>query len=148
MARQAQDPISTMPPNGMQSLTAVMVHSVEFVATPKAAASVPATIPAAINNAFHGVAGFAGCMLMISDQEARLITVLTFWSGEDRLKRCNSNAGWIYKLIAPHLDHCLRVQTLAAHVPLWLKIEGEAAASLEHSDNWQIAVDIDKVCAG
>ena len=34
------------------------------------------------------VIGFAGCLVMISGQEARLATVVTFWDGDDRVQWC------------------------------------------------------------
>jgi len=40
-------------------------------------------IPAAIADALRDVTGFAGCLVMISDQEARLVTVVTLWAGDD-----------------------------------------------------------------
>ena len=54
---------------------------------------------------------------MIANHEARLVTVVTLWSGEDRMQRCSENVRWVRALLAPYLDRCLRVQTLAAFVP-------------------------------
>ena len=54
---------------------------------------------------------------MISEQEARLVTVITLWVGADRSKQCRDNARWVHKLLTPYVDRCLRVQTLAAHSP-------------------------------
>ena len=54
---------------------------------------------------------------MISEQEARLVTVVTLWVGNDRLKQCRDHVRWVHKLLAPYVDRCLRVQTLAAHLP-------------------------------
>ena len=91
--------------------------SVEFVAKPQEAHRVQSAIPAALTGAFRNVSGFAGCLVMVSEQEARLVTVITLWVGNDRLKHCHENAGWVHRLLAPYLDRCLRVQTLAAHSP-------------------------------
>ena len=33
------------------------------------------------------------------------------------MQRCNENVRWVRALLAPYLDRCLRVQTLAAFVP-------------------------------
>src|SRR5882724_7450592 len=93
----------------------VTALSVEFVATPRGALDVQTAIPAAITSAMKEIAGFAGCVVMIAEQEARLITVITFWSGPDRAKKCSDNARWVYQLLVPYLDRCLRVQTLVAH---------------------------------
>jgi hypothetical protein len=91
--------------------------SIEFVAKPNEAHKVHAALPAAINGALGEVAGFAGSFVMIANHEARLVTVVTLWSGEDRMQHCNENVRWVRALLAPYLDRCLRVQTLAAYVP-------------------------------
>jgi hypothetical protein len=59
---------------------------------------------------------------MIANHEARLVTVVTLWSGEDRLQRSSENLRWVRALLAPYLDRGLRVQTLAAYVPAALHI--------------------------
>jgi len=70
-----------------------------------------------MDGALGDVAGFAGSFVMIANHEARLVTVVTLWSGEDRMQRCQENVRWVRALLAPYLDRCLRVQTLAAYVP-------------------------------
>jgi len=55
---------------------------------------------------------------MISDHEARLVTVVTLWAGNDRAKCCSQNARWVHALLAPYLDRRLRVQTMVAHLPV------------------------------
>ncbi len=92
--------------------------TVEFVAKPQEAHRVEATIPAAIAGALKDVDGFAGCLVMVSHHEARLVTVVTFWAGNDRAKCCSQNVRWVHALLAPYLDRCLRVQTMAAHLPV------------------------------
>jgi hypothetical protein len=91
--------------------------SIEFVAKPNEAHKVHEALPAAIDAALGEVTGFAGSFVMIANHEARLVTVVTLWSGEDRLQRCGENVRWVRALLTPYLDRCLRVQTLAAYVP-------------------------------
>jgi hypothetical protein len=91
--------------------------SMEFVAKPQEAHRVQTAIPAALAGALQNVSGFAGCLVMVSEQEARLVTVITMWVGNDRLKQSRDNVRWVHKLLAPYVDRCLRVQTLAAHLP-------------------------------
>jgi hypothetical protein len=98
-------------------MSAVTALSLEFVATPQAVRDVHSTIPGAINEALLDVAGFAGCLTMISDQESRLVTVVTFWTGEDRAWRCSRTARWVHKLVSPYLDRRLRQQTFHAFLP-------------------------------
>ena len=73
---------------------------------------------------------------MISNLEARLVTVVTLWTGEDRVQCCNANVRWVRALVKPYLDHCLRVQTLFAYVPLTPQLpqEFEKAASRSHRE--------------
>jgi len=121
--------LKTQPPsNGNSSLTAL---SIEFVAKPQEAHRVEAAIPAAVAGALKDVTGFAGCLVMISDQEVRLVTVVTLWSGHDRTKRCNQNVRWVNALLAPYLDRRLRTQTMVAHLPLLSMGQPETVAAAE-----------------
>jgi hypothetical protein len=97
--------------------SAITALNIEFVAKPNEAHKVQAALPAAINGALGEVGGFAGSFVMVANHEARLVTVVTLWNGEDRLQRCGENLRWLRALLAPYLDHCLRVQTLAAYIP-------------------------------
>jgi hypothetical protein len=95
--------------NNLGTFTAL---SVEFVAMPGFAQMVRETIPTDLEEAFRDVDGYAGCMILTSDQEARLVTVVTLWSGAERGKRCHENAKWVKALLAPCVDRWLRTQTL------------------------------------
>jgi len=55
----------------------VTALSIEFVAKPHEAHRAELAIPSALAAAFKEVTGFAGCLVMVSDQEARLLTVVT-----------------------------------------------------------------------
>jgi len=100
---------------------------IEFVAKPSEAHKVHAALPPAINGALGGVSGFAGSLVMISNYEARLVTVVTLWSGEDQRQRCDKNVKWVRALLTPYLDRCLRIQTLAAYLPLEKRLSAEFA---------------------
>jgi hypothetical protein len=93
----------------------VTALSVEFVAKPQEAYRLHSAIPASIERTLAEVTGFSGCLVMTSDQEARLVTVLIFWSGNERASRCADSAPWIQKLLAPFMDHCLSVRSLNAY---------------------------------
>lgn len=54
-------------------------QSLEFVAVPGIAERLLATLPQAIREALERVKGFAGCAVMVSEREVRLVTVVTFW---------------------------------------------------------------------
>jgi hypothetical protein len=139
---------------GGSGLPPVTALSVEFVAKPQQAHRVEATIPAAIAGALKDVTGFAGCLVMISDQEARLVTVVTLWAGDDRAERCGQNVRWVRALLTPYVDRCLRVQTMVAHVPLssFLPLlpstPPETIAATENSVMQDLLSEEETVCVG
>jgi hypothetical protein len=91
--------------------------SFEFVAKPEQAVGAPLFLPAAIQSGLEDIAGFAGTLVMASDQEARLVTVIIFWSGSEARGSCERSVRRIRALLAPYVDRCLRVQNLLAHLP-------------------------------
>jgi hypothetical protein len=111
--------------------------SIEFVAKPNEAHKVHAALPAAIQGAFGKVAGFAGSFVMIANHEARLVTVITLWRGEERMQRCDENARWVMTLLAPYMDRCLRVQSSTAYAPCATQVsqEFEQKCSAQASEN-------------
>lgn len=124
----------------------VAALSVEFVAKPQEAPRVQSTIPAALASALKEVTGFAGCLVLISDQESRLVTVVTLWAGEGRLKRCDENARWVRTLLAPYLDRCLRVQTFHAHLPFLPLFGPESNAAAGRSELASFSAEVEEVC--
>ncbi|HZC65782.1 MAG TPA: hypothetical protein VE545_04360 [Candidatus Dormibacteraeota bacterium] len=86
--------------------------SVEFVAKPNESHRVHSLVPAAIASTLEGAAGFAGCAVMVSNMEERLVTVLTFWEGDLSVQAASTNSRWVCKLIERYIDHRLRVQTM------------------------------------
>lgn len=92
----------------------VIAFGVEFVALPGQAAKLQTAIPEAMCNEFRDHGGFSGCMVLVPEQEARLVTVITLWTGRDRARLCNENARRIEKLLVPYVDRWLRTRRLAA----------------------------------
>lgn len=120
--------------------------SIEFVAKPHEARRAQTGIPSAIIGALQEVTGFAGCLVMVSDQEARLLTVVTLWSGNDRHKRCAENARWVHALLAPYMDRRLRVQTLVAHLPLLPIFACAPDCEDDSADEQNLATTCEAVC--
>ncbi len=114
---QATVPRSCPPADCAGSNCQVTALSIEFVAKPHEAHRAQWAIPSALAAAFKEVTGFAGCLVMASDQEARLLTVVTLWSGKEPQKLCNNNLRCVRALLATYLDRCLRVQILNAQLP-------------------------------
>lgn len=92
--------------------------SVEFVAKPNESHRVHSLVPVAITNTLEGVTGFAGCAVMVSNMEERLVTVLTFWEGDLNAHAATTNTRWVCKLMERYVDHRLRVQTMRTHMAL------------------------------
>jgi hypothetical protein len=90
--------------------------SIEFVAKPEEVCCLRTAIPAAVRRGLGQAQGFAGCMVMISDREARLVNVITFWTGEGQMTNGSKRTRWLHRLLAPYVDHCLRVRTLDAYL--------------------------------
>jgi hypothetical protein len=134
------------PSKGKSGAPPMTALSIEFVAKPQEAHRVESAIPAAVAGAFKDVTGFAGCLVMISDQEARLVTVVTLWSGHDRTKSCNQNLRWVNALLAPYLDHRLRMQTMVAHLPMLSMNRRETVATTESAAMQDLESEDETVC--
>jgi hypothetical protein len=78
-----------------QGLEEVRAQSIEFVAVPDMAVRLQAMLLGAIRSALQKSEGFAGCAVMVSEEEARLVTVMTFWRGKERSSKANAKrCGW------------------------------------------------------
>jgi hypothetical protein len=99
---------------GANGLTA---FSFEFVAKPVQAGGATLFLPAALQSGLQDVPGFAGSLVMVSDQEPRLITVIIFWDGSKAGRNLDWGVRRVRALLAPYLDRCLRAQNLLAHLP-------------------------------
>jgi hypothetical protein len=93
----------------------ISAHSVQFVASPGQTGKLQSTVPAAIREAFCMVPAFAGCMVMVADQEARRVTILTLWKGNGHRNHCAGNADQLRMILFPYVDHWLRVENHVAH---------------------------------
>jgi hypothetical protein len=138
--------LKTQPPPDSKPGAPMTALSIEFVAKPQEADRVEAAIPAAIAGALKDVLGFAGCLVMISDQEARLVTVVTLWAGHDRMKRCSQNVRWVNALLTPYLDRRLRTQTMVAHMPLLPANQPETIAASESTAMQDLESEDETAC--
>jgi hypothetical protein len=101
-----------------EGLQDVCGQSLEFVAVPGIAEGLLTTLPQAIREALERVQGFAGCAVMVSEREVRLVTVVTFWRGKDRERQASSDAHWVEKLLDPYVDRQLRMHKLRVQIAL------------------------------
>ena len=95
---------------GETVLPEVLSHAVEFVALPGEAEKLQAAIPLAMRNTTGNSGGFAGYLVLFCDQEERLVTVITLWTGADRAKQCNESSKRLERMLEPHVDRWLRIR--------------------------------------
>ena len=108
--------------------SAFTAFSFEFVAKPEQAASATLSLPAAVQSGLEDIPGFAGSLVMVSDQEARLITLIVFWHGTEARRSCERSVRRVRALLAPYMDRCLRVQNLFAHLPKAQDLQAEPSS--------------------
>ena len=94
----------------------IFSQSLEFVASPGRAAGIQTEIPVAMGHAFSNTKGFLGCIVLVSEQEARLVTVITLWTGSNRLALCNDASQRLHKWLSPYVDRWLRTRTYSSFV--------------------------------
>jgi hypothetical protein len=121
--------------------------SLEFVAKPQEAPRLQTLIPSSLRTVLREVTGFAGCLVMVADQEARLVTVVTLWAGEDARERCAENARWVQTLLTPFIDRQLRMQYLVALMPTLPGNQAETYAAEEVFIPQAVPLERGEVCA-
>jgi hypothetical protein len=92
----------------------VLAHGLEFVALPGKPQELQRAIPEALRGTLGSSSGFCGCMVLVSEQEARLMTVITLWAGRDRADECDKNRDKVDQLLLPYVDTWLRTQRMTA----------------------------------
>ena len=93
----------------------ISAHSLQFVASPGQSDKLQTLVPAAIRRAFCDVSAFTGCMVMVSDQEARRVTIVTLWKGNHRSQQCTEYAHQLRMMLLPYVDHWLRAENHVAN---------------------------------
>ncbi len=94
----------------------VIAHSVEFVALPGRAQGIQSEIPMAMRHAFRDTDGFVGSIVLVSEQEARLVTVVTLWTGLHREELRTQSEARVRRWLAPYVDRWLRGRRFTSFV--------------------------------
>lgn len=94
----------------------VVAHAVEFVALPGETTKLRSLIPPAMREASAESENFAGCIVLLSEQEARLVTVITLWKGADQTNGYLESCKKLEMVLEPYVDRWLRSRKLAAFV--------------------------------
>ena len=89
---------------------------IEFVAKPEEVRVLPSALSAVVRDGLGRVPGFVSCLVLISNREARLVSVITLWTGAERRTCSSERAQCLHDLVMPYVDQCLRVQTLDAYL--------------------------------
>lgn len=119
--RAAVDPLSSpMPGETNQELlrdadarseTAVRqvwAQGMDFVGLPGDPEKLQTEILALVKSANAGSDGFIGSLVLFSEQEGRLVTVITLWADAVRLNQGSENSTRLKRLLGPYVDRWLR----------------------------------------
>ena len=93
-------------------------QSLEFVALPGRTEKLCRDIPLAMREANAQSKNFAGCIVLISEEEARLMTVITLWTGKDHSKACSDSLEQLKRLLEPHIDTWMRTRRFISLVAI------------------------------
>jgi hypothetical protein len=96
----------------------VFSQTLEFVALPGRTEKLCREIPLAMREANAQSKNFAGCIVLISEEEARLVTVITLWTGKDHLKACSDSLDQLKSLLEPHVDTWMRTRRFISLVAI------------------------------
>jgi hypothetical protein len=129
---QLSSSLSSSKPSRAPSPSFDTVLSVEFVAKPNHAGQIRDSLSAAITTTFEGAPNFAGCAVMVSEQEQRLVTVLTFWHGVSSISLQPESVLCVSKLLDPYMDRKLRVQTMHSQIAILSAAVTAGDADIRH----------------
>ena len=88
----------------------------EFVLKPGKEDKVRQTIEEIVSNSFSLDKEFLQGLVMVSEMESRLVTVITFWHPNGFAESRERRVRWLSERLAPYLYKLPRVQTFSAHV--------------------------------
>jgi hypothetical protein len=88
----------------------------DFVAKPEGGRPAWNGLEAALSAAELWREGLESSILLVSDREARLVTLLTFWDAGRFLAARESRIAWMQKVLAPFADGSVRAHTSVPQV--------------------------------
>jgi hypothetical protein len=94
----------------------VVALRAEFVVKPGHEEEVRETLDAILENSFGSDREFLQALVLVSELESRLVTVLTFWQSGSFAEARERRISWLRQKLAPYLDQTLRVQSFNARV--------------------------------
>jgi hypothetical protein len=98
-----------------QTAAGVITLRVDFVSKPDGKREIATEVGDLLAEAGLHQKGLTASMLLVSDREARLVTLLTLWDGERFNRSRERLTAWTLKLVAQFADGPLRASTSVAH---------------------------------
>ena len=94
----------------------MVVLRLDFVAKPDGTSGMARSVAGLLETAGLEDAGLMSGLLLVSDREARLVTLLTFWDAHQFLPARERRIEWMQKLVVPFADGAVRADTSVASV--------------------------------
>ena len=114
----------------MKMSSGVVALHLDFVAKPDGARGLNRELGSVLKRAGLVQEGLETGILLVSDREARLVTLLTFWDAERFACRREQRIAWMQKLLSPFADGPVRAQT---STPRFVLAESAVRFGLEES---------------
>jgi len=89
----------------------VVALHLDFVAKPEGTRELNSLVGAVLKEGGLVKEGLETAVLLVSDREARLVTLLTFWDAGRFANARERRIAWMQKLLAPFADGSIRAQT-------------------------------------
>ena len=89
----------------------VVALHLDFVAKPDGAGELSSELRLMLNRAGLAQEGLESALLLVSDREARLVTLLTFWDAGRFATGREQRIAWMQKLLTAFADGPVRAQT-------------------------------------
>jgi hypothetical protein len=105
------NPTTGMPITKMQTAFGVVALHLDFVAKPEGSRELNRELGAMLKDAGLMQEGLETGLLLVSDREARLVTLLTFWDARRFANGRERRIAWMQKLLATFADGPVRAQT-------------------------------------
>lgn len=105
------NPQARMPLTKMQTAFSVVALHLDFVAKPEGTQELNRELGVVLEDAGLVREGLQTGLLLVSDREARLVTLLTFWDAQRFANGRERRIAWLQKLLGPYADGPIRAQT-------------------------------------
>ena len=108
--------VSNSPEATSRDSEPVIALRAEFVLKPGHEEEARETIDVALASSFARDRQFLQALVLVSEMESRLVTVITFWHGSGFAEARGRRVVQLRQKLQPYLDQSLRVQAFSAHV--------------------------------